>query len=90
MSLAILHSRAERGTDAPARLETVGRAVGKSVREVGDDLPEDRLRGLEIIDFNAWQYASAEALWRAFILKITQRLSEYGRFRNSYRLPNRP
>lgn len=43
-----------------------------------NDLPSELLAGLEIIDLNAWQYASASSLWRALILRLSQQLEEKG------------
>ena len=40
--------------------------------------PNSLLKKFEIININAWQYASSNALWRALILVLAQRLEEKG------------
>ena len=59
-------------------LQRIRHDLANNKCDLDRQLPNDQLAGLEIIDLNAWQYASAQSLWRALILRLSQRLEEKG------------
>lgn len=77
----ILHFLTPRNQEVWSEHEKL-RRIQDELKESGHDLekelPNHLLEGLERFNFNAWQYASAQSLWRALILQLTRRLEEKG------------
>jgi hypothetical protein len=71
-----LTPRNDKAWAADEKLHQILADLAASEHNLDEQLPNELLEGLEIIDFNAWQYASAQSLWRALILRLSQRLEE--------------
>lgn len=60
------------------KLRQIQEELRSNGHELNKFLPNALLSNFVIIDFNAWQYASAQALWRALILRLSRELEIRG------------
>jgi predicted KAP-like P-loop ATPase len=70
--------RDEKEWSAGGELNDIRESLEASGHDLSEQLPSELLSGIEIIDLNAWQYTSAQSLWRALILRLLGRLEELG------------
>jgi hypothetical protein len=59
-------------------LNQLKRDLQRSGQNLDEVLPNELLEKIELININAWQYASSQALWRALILRLSQRVEQKG------------
>ncbi|MBN1186424.1 MAG: hypothetical protein JXB49_29380 [Bacteroidales bacterium] len=76
----IIHFLTPRGKEwnENETLQNIRDDLEKSGHDLDEKLPNKTLNSIEIIELNAWQYKSAQALWRSVILQLALCLENDG------------